>query len=144
MTKCGTDEFDPRCGSQGVDDDGHCVRCGLRVNQEILDESCPPGFLSTSPTKAEAEAPPVERIVAAAIEFDGMIYAIPPPARHHTILWKMMELKLPGSFTELRYQGFLTSAGRFVDRYEGCKIAQAAGQIREPIAKDMLTSEDVW
>lgn len=35
---------DPRCGSQGVDEDGHCTRCGLRPSGEDT-ELCPPGFL---------------------------------------------------------------------------------------------------
>jgi DNA-binding transcriptional ArsR family regulator len=35
---------DPRCGSQGVDDDGHCVRCGL-LPVEDEGSNCPEGFL---------------------------------------------------------------------------------------------------
>ncbi|HSN25117.1 MAG TPA: hypothetical protein VLT45_02495 [Kofleriaceae bacterium] len=35
---------DPRCGSQGVDDDGHCVRCGL-MPVEDEGSNCPEGFL---------------------------------------------------------------------------------------------------
>lgn len=37
--------FDPRCGSQGIDPDGHCQRCGLRVDPNDTETSCPPGFL---------------------------------------------------------------------------------------------------
>lgn len=40
-----TPSFDPRCGSQGIDEDGHCMRCGLRVHAGEP-ESCPPGFLT--------------------------------------------------------------------------------------------------
>lgn len=124
---------DPRCGSQGVDEDGHCVRCGLRVDEEEPVD-CPPGFLTTD-----------EKIVAAAINYDGMIYSMPRPARHAHILNKMCDLALPPEFTELPYQGFLTSAGRFVDRQEGLCIARRAGQlVRGLHMKDTLTSEDVW
>lgn len=34
--------FERRCGSQGVDRDGHCSRCGLVPGH---DQECPPGFL---------------------------------------------------------------------------------------------------
>jgi hypothetical protein len=137
-------KFDPRCGSQGVDGDGHCMRCGLRVHEDA-DENCPPGFLPAPPTEAKTEAAPVERIVAAAINFDDITMSMPPPARHHTILWKLVELNLPEGFMDIRNQGFVTSTGRFVDRYEACKIARAARQlVREPTPKDVLTSEDVW
>lgn len=42
---------DPRCGSQGVDDDGHCIRCGLFVDADDDGRvaECPPGFLEASP-----------------------------------------------------------------------------------------------
>ena len=44
-----------------------------------------------------------------------------------------------------RHQGFLTSAGRYVDRTEAAVIAKASGQplLRSP-GVDFLTSEDVW
>ena len=32
-----------RCGSQGVDDEGHCKRCGLVPDGASVE--CPPGFL---------------------------------------------------------------------------------------------------
>ena len=38
------------CGSQGVDHDGHCLRCGLLVEQDVdadRDE-CPPGFFAAT------------------------------------------------------------------------------------------------
>ncbi len=41
-----------------------------------------------------------------------------------------------------RYQGFLTSTGRFVDRKEAADIAYNAGQIAEPLP--MLTSENLY
>lgn len=40
-------------------------------------------------------------------------------------------------------QGFLTSNGRFVNRYEAYQIALKAGQI-EDLGKDILTSEDLY
>lgn len=88
---------------------------------------------------------PDETIVAAALCYDGNIYSMPPPTRHYQIMHAMLENDVPDDATHLRYQGFVTNTGRFVDRYEAARIARAANQlIREPTPKDMLTSEDVW
>lgn len=46
------------CGSQGVDDDGHCLRCGLPVDQDCTEE-CPPGFFQgAAPVPAREEPTP--------------------------------------------------------------------------------------
>lgn len=37
-------KLDPVCGSLGVDEDGYCIRCGLRPDGRM---QCPPGFLAT-------------------------------------------------------------------------------------------------
>ena len=86
-----------------------------------------------------------ETIDRAAIFYNGVIYAVPRPGRHHTVIAMMANEGLPNEAMALPNQGFVTSTGRFVDRYEGARIARAAGQIiREPTPPDMLTSEDVW
>ena len=41
-----TTMIDRQCGSQGVDADGHCTRCGLVPES---DTECPPGFLVGEP-----------------------------------------------------------------------------------------------
>jgi hypothetical protein len=84
-----------------------------------------------------------ERIVAAAILYSGVVHVIAAPARHHTIIHAMVESghAKPIGGT----QGFITSAGRFVDREEGARIAASAGQINSAeYPRDMLFSEDVW
>jgi hypothetical protein len=87
----------------------------------------------------------VETIERAAILYNGTIYSVPRPGRHHTVIRMMARDNFPNEAMALKNQGFVTSTGRFVDRYEGAKIARAAGQIiREPTPPDMLTSEDVW
>lgn len=90
-----------------------------------------------------------ERIVAAAIKSGALIAHMPAPYRHHDII-----SKLPFGYTLGGEQGFLTSAGRFVDRREAKRIAQAANQIiaSEKDAKGVpfkrnhpdLFSEDLW
>lgn len=125
-------KINPQCGSQGLDLDGHCARCGLIP---IMGETCPPGFLDEN----------VEMIVRAAIQYNGTIYSLPAPARHHNVMTLMLNDNMPSEAMALQNQGFVTSTGRFVDRYEGCRIARAAGQLwRRPTPDDMLTSEDVW
>lgn len=134
--KYGTGEpkINPQCGSQGLDDDGHCERCGLIP---IMGEHCPPGFLVEDPAR--------EMIVRAALRYKGEIYSTTPPGRHHNVMWTMLASGLPTESCEIPNQGFLTSTGRFVDRYEGFRIAKAAGQLwRKPTPDGMLTSEDVW
>lgn len=91
-----------------------------------------------------------ERIVAAAVRRleshqggDGqpmpMVYSMQRPARHHHILHRM-----PGDALDVD-QGFVTSDGRFVDRQEARRIAEARGQLLPAaISSTELYSEDVW
>lgn len=106
------------------------------------------------------EAP--ERIVAAAIamEFtddtgyaptDRMFIAlVPPPGRHHTVFAGVRgacgENDKTRGFCCAAQQGFVTSAGRFVDRTEAYKVAEAAGQIimHGSSRPGTLYSEDLW
>jgi hypothetical protein len=128
----GEPRINPQCGSQGLDTDGHCGRCGLIP---IMGEHCPPGFLD----------PTVEMITRAAIRYESTVYSTTPPGRHHNVIWQMCEAGLPSEACAMQNQGFVTSTGRFVDRYEGFRIAKAAGQLwRSPTPPNMLTSEDVW
>jgi hypothetical protein len=125
-------KINPQCGSQGLDADGHCARCGLIP---ITGDHCPPGFLDEN----------VEMIVRAAIRYDGTVYSLPAPARHHNVIALMIRDGLPNESCAIHNQGFVTSTDRFVDRYEAFRIARAAGQLwRSPTPPDMLTSEDVW
>ena len=82
-----------------------------------------------------------ERILCAALrDAAGLIYTKPPPARHHDCFFR-------GCETQKVTCGFLTSAGRFVDRREAYKIATAAGQLLPRALKHhapLLYSEDVW
>lgn len=41
-------------------------------------------------------------------------------------------------------QGFLTTKNRFVDRFEGAKIALESGQIEKLNYGNRLYSEDLW
>lgn len=90
-----------------------------------------------------------ERITAVAIKVGAMVVHMPEPYRHHDIIGK-----LPFGYTLGGQQGFLTNTGRFVDRREAKRIAEAAKQIiaNERDAKGVpfkrthpeLFSEDLW
>lgn len=89
----------------------------------------------------------------AAIRLDGCTWSCPRPSRHHDVIAFVLK-----SRPELKHvggqQGFVTSLGRFVDRTEARKIAEAADQIiAGRVDKDgipykavhpHLFSEDVW
>lgn len=97
----------------------------------------------------------MERIVAAAVQCEGFVYTLPPPARHHTILQRWPDVLSPDArrrsapgvepIVVVRdVQGFVTGAGRFVDRIEAAAIAIAAGQIKALQWPPRLYSEDLW
>ena len=80
-------------------------------------------------------------IVAAAIRVCGrFVVSVPAPGRHHDIINAEI-LRVGASYTE----GFLTSAGTFVDRVNALELAIKAGQFNAPAeGKRELFSEDLW
>jgi len=92
-----------------------------------------------------------ETIVAAAVLYLGVVYSLPPPARHHTIMHDIWD-KFHGvgevPVIPAGAQGFLTSTGRFVNRRRALRIVKAAGQpqIDHPALNvgGRLYSEDLW
>ena len=77
-----------------------------------------------------------------------MFAAAPAPARHHHILHQLWPIG-GGRRTLDKGQGFVTDTGRYVDRCEGWKIAEAAGQIVARCGGDetgggTLYSENLW
>ena len=98
----------------------------------------------------------MEHIIAAAIRFDGKVWTVPRPGRHHDVIRHITEIAKVNFVAG--EQGFIAGTGgvqgRFVDRYEARKIADAAGQViagrrdKDGIAyvaqDDRLFSEDVW
>ena len=85
-----------------------------------------------------------ETILCAAILHGGLIHSVPRPERHHHVIQRMKENGLgPHAMLE---QGFLTSTGRFVDRYEGMIIAKNSGAFlgKNTPEREDLFSEDLW
>lgn len=85
-----------------------------------------------------------EKIERAAILFEGKVWSVPKPGRHHDVL--MQIFKTGVQFVRGETQGFVTSTGRFVRREPAMRIAKKAGQIlKEPTFQPhALFSEDVW
>lgn len=82
-------------------------------------------------------------IVAAAIKFGEIVVSIPRPGRHSGAINKLSAIfnipKIDG------VQGFLTSAGTFVDRETALELAIKSRQYTAPAAgKRELFSEDLW
>ena len=80
-------------------------------------------------------------ILQAAIQQDGQLYTLPRPNRHHHIIHGPMTGIYQRSAS---VQGFLTSAGGFVDREEAARLALKSGQIKELTHPPLLYSEDLW
>lgn len=89
-------------------------------------------------------------IVAAALRVGDLVLSLPRPARHHHIFHSADTAGLSRCHFN---QGFLTSDGRFVEREEARRIAEAANQLIACQGADgvpfvrqhpELFSEDVW
>lgn len=83
----------------------------------------------------------MEKIVAAACYYQGLTYSLPAPGRHHDVLRLM-----PAPESHLCEQGFLTSAGRFLDRTMARSCAIDNKQIKDMniLHSRHLFSEDLW
>ncbi|RUM98980.1 hypothetical protein EET67_04890 [Pseudaminobacter arsenicus] len=85
-----------------------------------------------------------ERIVSAAIQYQGVTISLPLPARHAQVL-HCAEQFLPEQALPTVCQGFLTSEGRFVNRVQARQIAFVAGQEPKTTGNERdLFSEDLW
>ena len=89
-----------------------------------------------------------ERIVAAAVQIEGVTISLPQPARHGQVLHSLDSMGVPEAFQHVACQGFLTSEGRFVNRVMAKHIAHRAAQEQLRPASEQhgrdLFSEDLW
>lgn len=86
----------------------------------------------------------VERIIAAAIQYQGVALSLPKPARHAQVM-HCAEQFLPEYAVPAAVQGFVTSHGRFVNRVQARQIAYVAGQNPGTTGGHRdLFSEDLW
>jgi hypothetical protein len=87
------------------------------------------------------------RITHVAIRFEGKVWSLPAPNRHHHVIRHIAEE------TGARYvdahdedQGFLDESGRYLNRKQALVSALLNEQVKDPskIRLNMLFSEDVW
>ena len=84
-----------------------------------------------------------ERIVAAAMIYNGVTCSLPAPARHGDIINTIAKCVPEAMWPISGPQGFVTDQGHFVDRQRAMQIAIASGQMSlTKVAQ--LFSEDLW
>jgi hypothetical protein len=92
------------------------------------------------------------KITHVAIRFQGKVWSLPRPYRHHHIIRVIMYLdgqfgdgELTAVDTHGNDQGFLDEAGQYLTRKEAEARATLTGQIKNgKIIGGVLTSEDLW
>lgn len=84
-------------------------------------------------------------ITHVAIRFQGRVFSLPAPKRHHHIIRLIVDgLGVPCVDSHSDDQGFLTDAGEYLTRDQAEAHARAVGQLDKPIIGGVLTSEDLW
>lgn len=87
-----------------------------------------------------------------AIRFQGKVWSLPRPYRHHHIIRIIMYLDgqfgdgdLTSVDTHGEDQGFLDTSGRYLTRQQAEVNAELNGQIKNgKMIGSILTSEDLW
>lgn len=86
-------------------------------------------------------------ITRVAIRFQGKIYSLPSPYRHHHIIPLIAE-KTGVEFVDVDYddEGFLDESGKYYNREQALAHALLNNQVKDPskVRSGMLFSEDVW
>lgn len=86
-------------------------------------------------------------LVAVALRFQGKIYSLPKPNRHHHIVELILkETGVASVDTDLEDEGFLDENKRFYNRKQGLYHARKNNQIKDEskVRCNLLTSEDIW
>jgi hypothetical protein len=86
-------------------------------------------------------------ITHVAIRFQGRIYSLPSPNRHHDVIRKIVEETGVASIDgEERDQGFLDSNGMYLTRKQALLNAEKNDQLRpnRPVYHNQLFSENLW
>jgi len=87
----------------------------------------------------------IPKIVRAAIKYQGQVYSLPAPHRHHHIISSIPDYD--GTLEDS--QGFVDANGKYLERGEAYQLAVSSGQIRrnpgtEEYQGTELFSEDLW
>lgn len=87
------------------------------------------------------------KITHVAIRFQGVIYSLPEPNRHHHVIRHIIDTVGVSSVdVEEDDQGFLDESGRYLRRAQALQSALENDQIKNPskIRMNRLFSEDLW
>lgn len=86
-----------------------------------------------------------ETIDGVAIRYDGHVYSLPRPNRHHHVI-RLIASENGVGIQGSDEQGFVTNTGRFVGRVVGLQVALAANQVLDVsnVRAGRLYSEDLW
>lgn len=119
--------------------DTHILNCptGLRPDQQL--ETLVTGGYAGDVLGIDGQWVPT--ITQVAIRYNGNIYAMPAPYRHHDVIRKIGGIAGPDT------QGFLTNRGGFLTRTEAMQVAVTAGQLKRGpggYQGPELFSEDLW
>lgn len=85
-----------------------------------------------------------ERLIAAAIRRDGVVYTSGGGSRTHATVRRSLGDTDPYLSKRGDQEGFFTSTGRFVDRSTARMIAIDAGQIPASFNRELLSSDVKW
>lgn len=89
-------------------------------------------------------------ITKVAVKFEGNIYSLEKPNRHHNVLWMIYDtFGRRGDTGGPGAQGFVDNEGNFLTREEAWKVAERCGQIIRRCGGDTanggtLYSENLW
>lgn len=84
-------------------------------------------------------------IVGVAIKYDGEIFKLPAPSRHHDVI-RMIASKNGVGINGPDVQGFYDTSDIFITREEAVSVATVYGQLKPgtKIIGNRLYSEDLW
>jgi hypothetical protein len=86
-------------------------------------------------------------ITHVAIRFNGVIYSLPKPNRHHDVIRLIVDTTDAATVdSHGDDQGFLDHTGKYLTRKQALHIAYISGQLREdrPVLHNQLFSENLW
>lgn len=88
------------------------------------------------------------QITHVAIRFQGVVYSLPAPNRHHDVIRLIIERNPDVTHVDSRGQdqGFLDENGLYLTRKCALGIARANGQLRtdREVHANQLFSENLW
>lgn len=121
------------------------IGSGYQISKFASDQFYSKFFQEKHEPSEDLVPKPKESIIAAAVQWEGVTFSLPKPARHGQVLHSIEGTILKSELVPYVCQGFLTSEGRFVNRVQARHIAYMAGQNPKTTGTTRdLYSEDLW